>query len=284
MRFTRNGTFIFIFLSTMLLSSAALAVETELEIAKAIQNPLKTNHYARHIDLPLENDTDFGYGPRNNVEDLLNFKPVVPFKFTSSYDLIVRTIAPVYVRTSTLRADGRLTGSYINGWGDLNPTFFISPALYEVVSWGIGPTLSIPTSTNNKNIGTGKWSIGPELAVMAFPGKWVFGVLTYNYWSFAGDANRKAVDQFSFQYYVSYNFNDGWYLTSKPEIIANWKKPGNQQWTVPFGLGAGRAFHWGNQPMSLSVAGYYNVVRPTGVGPSWQLQLSYDLLIPVKLV
>lgn len=262
------------------MSLSANAAIPLLDVAEAIQNPLKTNHYARHIDLPLENDIDFGYGPRNNEENILNFKPVVPFKLTDSYDLILRTIAPIYVRTPTYKANGSLTGGYINGWGDMNPTFFFSPSLYRVVTWGLGPTISIPTATNDRNIGSGKWSVGPELAIMAFPNRWVFGLLTYNYWSVGGDPKRKTVNEFSFQYFISYNFDNGWYVVSKPTITSQWKKPGNQQWTVPFGFGVGKAFHWDKKPMGLEMAAYYNAVRPSGVGPNWQLQLAYDYLLP----
>src|SRR5262249_48480646 len=55
-------------------------------------------------------------------------------------------------------------------------------------------------------------------------------------------------------------------------------KPG-QQWIVPVGGGLGRLFKVGDQPISASVQGFYNVVRPDN-GPTWTLRLFVSLLFP----
>lgn len=255
---------------------SAYAMEQDLDIAKAQENPLKTNYYSKHISLPIENDSNFGDTQNNRTQNIFYLKPVVPFQITSSYDLIIRTIIPLYEHTPVSSANN----SYVNGWGDLNPTFFISPIHYKTLVWGFGPTLSIPTSTNNHYIGTGRWSVGPELAMFVLPEQWVFGILTSNIWSVAGDLKRSAVDQFSFQYFVSYNFPSGMFFTMDPTITADWKKPGNQQWLVPIGVGAGKLFRWQQQSMNIDMHVNYNVIRPARIGPDWQLQLSVEFLYP----
>ena len=257
------------------------ADENEQEAAKAALNGLKVNHFAEHIAVPFEEYFNFDYGA-NNTQTIYYLKPVVPFRLTPDYDLIVRTIAPVYERTPTYNAQNILYRGYINGWGDLNPTFFIAPAKFNLFTIGLGPSISIPTSTNNIYIGTGKWSIGPELAVYSFPGNWVLGFLTYNLWSIAGDAQRPSVNTFEFQYLASYVFEKGWYLSTNPTITANWKSPGNQQWVVPFGVGAGRAINWDHETINVGLFGYYNAIRPAQVGPNWQLQLQIEFLLPTR--
>ena len=274
------------FLTMFLVSYSAMiyAEESQLERALAVESPIKVNHFSKHISLPLENDTNIDYGQHENVQNILNFKPIIPFPLTTSYDLIIRAIAPIYERTPTNNAHNILDGRYINGWGDVNPTFFISPVNYQYVVWGFGPTLFIPTSTNTKYIGTGKWSAGPELAMMIMPENWLFGFLTSNIWSFAGDANRPTVQQFSFQYFIAYNFPEGWFIDTKPIISANWEKPANQQWLVPFGAGIGHVFKMGKeQTLSMSTHAYYNVVRPSQIGPNWQFQLELEWLISPRL-
>ena len=272
-------TKLFLGIALFLQAFSVMALEDEKELARASLNALKVNHFAKYIAAPFENDTNFGYGPYNNSQNILNFKPVIPFHLTPSYDLIIRTIVPLYERTATLNQQNVIDGHYINGWGDINPTFFISPARFKTVIWGLGPTISLPLSSNAKYIGTGKWSVGPELAVTVMPGNWMLGFLTNNLWSIAGDPHNPAVNQFLFQYLVSYVFDKGWYLSTNPAITANWKDPDNQQWIVPFGLGGGRAFHWGSQSVSLSTHAYYNAIRPTGVGPNWQLQVELEWLL-----
>jgi hypothetical protein len=106
-------------------------------------------------------------------------------------------------------------------------------------------------------------------------------VLVNNQWSVGGSPLRPPVNEFLTQPFLNYNMAHGWYLTSSPEITANWLAAPGQQWTVPVGGGIGRIFKIGDQPVSASIAGYYNVVRPTGA-PSWQLRTFLSLLFPEK--
>lgn len=254
----------------------AIASEDEQDIAKASLNGFKTNKYAKHIAIPFQEYLNFDYGQNNN-QSILYFKPVVPFHITPDYDLIIRTIMPLYEHTPTDNATHVLAGHYINGWGDINPTFFISPNKVDSLIIGFGPTFSIPTATNNQYIGTGKLSVGPELGMYYMPSNWVLGFLTNNMWSVAGNAQKPAVSAFEFEYLISYVFEHGWYVASNPSITANWKGPGNQ-WIVPFGLGIGRVIKWGSQPINVGISSYYNAIRPTGLGPNWQLQLQIEWL------
>jgi len=261
----------------MVISGWAYAGEDNNELAKASLNALKINHYAEHIAAPFQEYVNFDYG-QNNTQSIFYFKPVVPFHLTSNMDLIIRTIAPLYERTPTRNAQQVLDGHYVEGWGDINPTFFITPAKFKSIIVGFGPTVSIPTATNKDYIGTGKWSLGPELALYYLQKNWIVGCLTNNLWSVAGDAQKPAVSTFQFEYLISYVFDQGWYIDTNPTITANWKSAANQQWTVPFGIGAGRIVKYGQQNINLGVTGNYNVIRPTGLGPTWQLQFQVEWL------
>ncbi len=253
--------------------------ESENELAKASLNGLKINHAAEHISVPFQEYFNFDYG-HDNTQSILYLKPVVPFRIAPNLDLILRTIAPIYERTPTNNTRGNPDGHYVNGWGDINPTFFISPATFQSVIIGFGPTVSIPTATNNKYIGTGKWSLGPELALYYIGQHWMAGFLANNLWSIAGDAQRESVNNFEFEYLISYVFDNGWYINSNPTITANWKNTGDKRWIVPFGIGAGRAFKWNQQSINMSVIGNYNFIRPDQTGPVWQIQLQIEWLFP----
>lgn len=262
-------------LSLLLSSVCAFAEEDEKEIAKAALNSFKVNRFAEHIAAPLQEYLNLDYG-ESKTQSILYFKPVVPFRITNHYDLIIRTIAPLYERTPTNNDMHQLGGPYVNGWGDINPTFFIAPAKFDLLVVGLGPTISIPTSTNDRYIGTGKWSVGPELGLYYMPRDWVIGLLTSNMWSVAGDPKKPAVNTFQFQYLISRVFDHGWYIASNPTITANWKALANEQWIVPFGIGGGRVVKFGAQPVNVGVFSYYNAVRPAGVGPNWQVQLQIE--------
>jgi len=111
------------------------------------------------------------------------------------------------------------------------------------------------------------------------PGKWVVGVLAQNVWSFAGDSDAADVNKFLFQYFINYNLDNGWYLSSTPTITANWEASSGNKWTVPFGGGVGRLVKFGKLPVDIKLAAYWNAEKPT-FGPDWNLQFTVKFLFP----
>ena len=111
------------------------------------------------------------------------------------------------------------------------------------------------------------------------PGRWVFGGLAYNMWSFAGDSDAPDVNQFLLQPFINYNFDEGWYASFSPVITANWEADSGERWTVPVGGGFGRVFTVGNQPVNASLAAYYNVEKPE-TAADWSLRFQLTFLFP----
>lgn len=109
------------------------------------------------------------------------------------------------------------------------------------------------------------------------------GLLANYLWSYAGNNDRKEVSQFLAQYFVNYNLQDGWYLTSSPIITANWESEGKgNKWTVPLGGGFGKVFHIGKLPFNGNVGAFANVVRPNA-GPDRTFRIQLALLLPKSL-
>ena len=261
-------------LSLCMYAGNALAQEKSTEeLAKAAQNPV-----ADMISVPLQNNTNFQAGPYHRTADILNIQPVIPFKLNEDWNIVTRTIIPLMaIPKMSVVPDIHAAA----GLGDLNPTAFLSPSKPGPggIIWGIGPTFSLPTATD-KVLGTGKWSTGPAVVALFMPGHWVIGALVNNMWSFAGDTQRKRVSQMTAQYFVNYNLEHGWYLTSSPIVTANWVAKG-QQWTIPFGGGVGRVFKIGDQPVNAQIAAYYNAVRPNDAA-HWQLRAQFAFLFPTR--
>ena len=137
--------------------------------------------------------------------------------------------------------------------------------------------MTLKTATDPA-LGLGKWSAGPSMVVLTMPGKWVIGGLASNIWSFAGDAERSAVNSFLLQYFVNYNLPKAWYLTSAPVVTANWRAD-SDKWVVPFGGGVGKIFRVGKQAMNAQVQAFGIPVRPESA-PSWTLRMQLQLLFP----
>lgn len=239
------------------------------ELRKAIQNPV-----ANLISFPLENNSNFGVGPYNRIQNVLDIQPVVPVHLSTSWILITRTIMPIIYQPTTIQP----VNQGAHGLGDVNPTFFLSPAKPHKIIWGVGPDFVFPTATNPL-IGQGKWSVGPSLVALAQPKHFTIGVLVNNVWSFAGQANRTDVNQMLLEPFINYNMKKGWFLVTAPFITANWKGSRGNVWTVPVGGGIGRVTKLGFQPVSLEAEFYGNATYPSGTS-SWSMRLQISFLFP----
>jgi hypothetical protein len=235
-------------------------------LRKAAQNPV-----ASLISVPIQENWNFGIGPSNRTQNILNIQPVIPLSLGKDWNLIIRWVAPVIYQPV-----GAQTGFY--GLGDMQPAFFVSPKKGKLI-WGVGPQLLLPTATKTGVLGQGKFGLGPTVVALIQPGKWTLGFLANNVWSVAGQPNLPSVNQFLLQYFINYNLKKGWYLTWQPTITANWMASSGNVWTVPMGGGVGRIMKLGFQPVNLGFQFYGNAVHLPGASP-WAMRLQIALLFP----
>jgi len=236
-------------------------------LAKKTQNPVSDL-----ISVPLQNNFNFGLGPEDKMAWVMNVQPVIPVRVSEDWNIITRTILPV-INVPSL-APGMDSAA---GIGDLNSTFFLSPANPSRFIWGVGPTMTFPTATDSL-LGDGKWSAGPAAVGLLMEGPWVVGALAHQQWSLAGWDDR-AVNQFLTQPFINYNFPTGWYLSSSPIITADFESQPGNQWTVPLGVGFGKVHKYFGVPININFAPYYNVVTPDD-GASWQARFTFAMLFP----
>ncbi len=241
--------------------------ERTAALAKAAQNPV-----ANLISFPLQNNTAFGIGPYERAQNVLNIQPVIPFHITEDWLLITRTILPVVWQPNDQPRQGWF------GFGDLNPSLFLSPAKPGKLIWGVGPAFVLPTATAEQ-LGQGKFSLGPSVVALTTPGHWVIGALVNNVWSVAGPHERPVVNQMLLQWFVNYNIKHGWYLVTSPIVTADWRAPSGNQWVVPLGGGVGRIMKLGFQPVNITGQFYGNAVHPEGASP-WGMRLQIQFLFP----
>jgi len=251
-------------------------------LAKAAQNPV-----ASLISVPLQNNSNFNVGPYRRTQDIFNIQPVIPKPITQNWMLITRVIQPIVWQPYTTQD----TGGEV-GFGDMSPTFFLSPAKPGKLIWGAGPAFVIPTATSSL-LGQGKFSLGPGVVALLQPGHWTFGVLVNNVFSVVGSSHRPSVNQMSLQYFITYNLKKGWNINSGPIVAANWHNQasgdaadGNDttsggRWTVPYGGGVGRITRIGYQPINFSVNFYGNAIHPAGSSP-WDMRIQLAFLFPQK--
>ena len=166
------------------------------------------------------------------------------------------------------------------GTGPTTFSAFLSPANpTNGWLWGVGPVVQLPT-ISDASLGSNVWGGGPTGVLVYMKGPWLAGILANNVWSFGGISGLGGTryNAFMTQYFVNYNFGEGWYVNTAPIITANWLTAGNKAWTLPFGGGIGRVVKIGGKlPVNLSIGAYYNALRPQ-FGSTWQLRTQATLI------
>ena len=79
---------------------------------------------------------------------------------------------------------------------------------------------------------------------------------------------------------ASYHFGEGWSLGTSPNISSNWLAKPGEQWTVPIGGGVSKTFRDGAAGIKLSLAAYYNAIRPQASNDTWLAQFTLTFVIP----
>jgi hypothetical protein len=231
--------------------------QDDTQLAQKSQNPV-----ADLISVPLENDLNFGVGPREDLQYILQAQPVIPFRLTRDWNLISRTILPVVHQPELAPGFGN-----VSGLGDIVESLFLSPARPGKVIWGVGPILQFPSATDDA-LGQGKWGAGPTAVALTIQGPWLIGALVNNVWSFAGRDDRPDLNQMLIQPFVIYTLPGAWTLESAPTITADWKadrdNDGPSRWGAAWGRSCGwGSFRWAHRPGRITTW-CARTTRPSG--------------------
>jgi hypothetical protein len=268
-----------LFLAIVVFSTTAWPQEEKGggDLRSAVQNPISSL-----VSLPFK--FNFDYGAKNGDGTILNIQPVVPVT-VGDWNLVNRAIIPL------AHVDGAIHGANnpnpelgkdakdsASGLGDINYSLYFSPVKYDKVIWGVGPSINLPTATDDQ-LGSGKWSAGITGVALTVPSWGSVGILGRQLWSFAGDSDRSHVNQTLIEPFVNYNLDNGWFLIADLILTANWQADSKNVWTVPVGGGVGRVFKVGDQAINSRLEAYYNVVTPDGA-PDWTVSFTWQFLFP----
>jgi hypothetical protein len=210
----------------------------------------------------------------------LQFQPVLPIGLTKDVNLITRPVIPLYNSVPHETSPGHFERT--TGFGDMILLELLSPADSGKWILGAGPTFIFPTATSTFT-GQGKWQAGPAAVVGYLTDKFIIGAFPQQWWSFAGDSSRPDTSQMNLQPIAAWFFGEGWSVGYSGNILADWKAPSNNRWTVPIGVAVGKVVKLGKLPVKIQLAGQYMPIHPDNVGQEWNIQLNLTPVIP-KLI
>lgn len=160
----------------------------------------------------------------------------------------------------------------IAGFGDLS-YFDIGLIGAKWGRWGPGITMVVPTGASTTALTSGKWQLGPAMAViLTTVPNLQFGLVLQNPISFAGPSERPGVNALTIQPTLTYNFAGGWFAGSSDFALQfDWKDGGAA--TIPLGVQVGKVLRLGKRPFVFSAEAGKLVARASDADPEWVIGL-----------
>jgi hypothetical protein len=259
--------------------SASKEEAARLALIKESQNPI-----GNMAIIPFQSNWNYGYGPYDRTQYVLDVEPVVPIELSPKFNLIARSIVPLLNQPSPLPPTACASPGgcpWTFGISNVQEQLYLAPRVKPGgLIWGAGPIFYLPTA-NPGGLGSPKTSVGPTAVALIMPGQYVIGLLVNQAWSVMGPSSAPPVSSFVAQPFINDNLGKGWAIVTAPIITANWNAPGDNKWTVPAGLGVDKIFKIGDQLEQIQIAYYANIVRPVN-SPNGTWRFQWSLLYPVK--
>ena len=276
------------------------AAAEQAAIAEALNNPLSSLWimFIQNDTTLYEGDLVDSLGKSHLVQNTTLIQPVMPFQLTKNWKAIFRPVIPINsfetvdnldVTTGTVP---KLTGTDFDretGLGDIVLWSAFSNHYKPPFVWGFGPTVMLPTATDDK-LGTGKYSAGPMALAISLTDDWIFGGVAQHWWSFAGDdsknidtsfgkvkTDRPDVNLTDFQYIVRYRYSALTNIGAAPNVQYNWE---TDELSLPLGFGFDTMGKIGRLPIKFGAEIHYYAVQDDDFGPDWRLRLYFVPVLP----
>jgi hypothetical protein len=197
----------------------------------------------------------------------LLFQPSLPFVLDSGDKILWRPAVPLLVDNPVLNTrTGEFEGE--SGLGDIAFDLAYVPKTDPSLMIAYGFITSLPTATND--LGTDKWTLGPEFLIGKIAPKYLIGLFPNHQWDVSGSGDAD-INLTTIQAFYTYLAGGGWTVGSAPIMNYDWN---SEQWTVPLQINVGKTVVAKGRPWKLSVELNYYVEKPDAIGPEWMLSLN----------
>jgi hypothetical protein len=154
---------------------------------------------------------------------------------------------------------------------------FLNPV--KTGTWGWGIAGSVPIGDNQ--FSTNKWQVGPTLLYMNKTNKkYLWGVLGYNQWSFAGKSSASDVNILTFQPIFVYHTAWGYWGWTDQTATVDWEN--DNRTSIALGLRFGKVYP-GKAPLNAAV-GFYYTLNNKGRENTFGVKFTATFIKPTWLV
>jgi hypothetical protein len=282
------------------LDEVAAAAAEQAAIAEALNNPLSSLWimFIQNDTYWYKGDLADRLGKGSLVQNVTLLQPVMPFQLTENWKLIFRPVIPINsfetvdnldISTGTVPDFTGTDFDRETGLGDIVLWTALSNNYKPPFVWGFGPTIMLPTATDDK-LGTGKYSAGPMAIAMNISDNWIFGGIAQHWWSFAGEdsnkydtplgkvrVDRPDVNLTDFQYTVRYRYSPLTNIGAAPNVQYNWE---TDELSLPLGIGFDTMGKIGPLPVKYGAELHYYVEQDDDLGPEWLLRVYFTPVLP----
>ena len=284
MKVETRGYFTLAVVAVFAFSQPAFAESAE-EVAQKLANP---NTPLATLNLKLQYRTFEGDLPGADNQDstTLLFQPSLPFPLDNGATVFFRPAIPIILDQSVPIINGQamLTNNLIDfetetGIGDMAFDLAYGRTTESGLVWATGIVASVPIASKPE-LGTDRWTLGPEILLAKLDKKYVIGTLATHQWDVAGSGNAE-INLTSIQIIGTYLPGGGWSYGSSPILTFDHEA---DQWTVPLNFSFGKTVIWDDRPWKLGVEINYYVENADAYAPEWFIGFSLGPVVENKLV
>ncbi|MFV0358907.1 transporter [Tropicimonas sp.] len=256
--------------AALLIGTPATAQESSnAALAQQLANPV-----ANLSTLPFQFNSDHGFPGGTGERAFMLLQPVIPFSVGENWNLITRTIVPVYNQDISDEKGRQI------GFGPTTQTFFFSPRSFsgDGLIWGAGPVLLLPTVSDD--IANRQWGAGISgVLVKQTQQGFTMGLLANQIWSISDEDEYGELSQMYLQPFLGYRTPGAYVFAINTESTYDWI---NEEWSVPINLMAGKVFSIGNQSMQFRAGARYWADAPEYGPEGWGARAELTFIFPRK--
>jgi len=212
----------------------------------------------------------------------MNFNPVFPFTLDNGDKIIWRPAVPYVVDSpvpfvsefSAPGLAGEIDFGSHTGLGDIGFDLAYAHTTDSGLLFAGGLFTTLPTASS-RYLGTGRWSIGPELLFGKISERYATGGFPNHVWDVAGWGDND-ISVTTIQAFYTYLPGGGWNIGTSPIMNYNWE---TAQWTIPINLTVGKAVTIGGKPWKFSLEANYFFERPDAFAAEWMVGLNITPVI-----